>query len=323
VAPRTGASRFQVRLLRVADVVLAPVLALGLLAARVLRRARLHRTPVTRWLCDNIGVLPVVDHYYEPLVIPRRHLSSSCERNLPGIDLRIDAQRGLLERLQAFAPEYARLIELGEFETNNGFFGRTDAGVLYAMIRQHRPARLIEVGSGYSTIVVRAALARNALDGLPADHICVEPFENDWLESLGVEVDRRRVEHVPMSRFRDLGPGDMLIIDSSHVIRPQGDVLYLLLEVLPSLAPGVLVHVHDVFTPADYPREWIDDERRLWNEQYLLEALLQCSSRYRVHLAVHWLGKRVPQELERVVGGTPNGGSFWLGVACGADAQSS
>ena len=98
-----------------------------------------------------------------------------------------------------------------------------------------------------------------------------------WLNDVsGIEVLRQRVEQMDKQLFLELEENDILFIDSSHMIRPQGDVLCEYLEILPTLRPGVLVHIHDIFTPRDYPDEWLIDEVKLWNEQYLLEAFLSC-----------------------------------------------
>src|SRR5690606_29222842 len=98
----------------------------------------------------------------------------------------------------------------------------------------------------------------------------------------GVEVLRKKVEDIPLEYFRQLQPNDVLFIDSSHVIRPQGDVLYEFLELLPDLPSGVFVHIHDIFTPFDYPEDWVKDHVRLWNEQYLLEAFLSFNRDFRI-----------------------------------------
>lgn len=100
---------------------------------------------------------------------------------------------------------------------------------------------------------------------------------------------RERVETLDQAIFTSLEPGDILFIDSSHVIRPYGDVLYEFAEIVPALPPGVWVHVHDIFTPRDYPEKWLRAERRLWNEQYLLEAFLAFNSRVEVKCALNWL----------------------------------
>lgn len=298
------------RAIRVIDALLAPILLVGLMVARVLRVLGLHRTPIARRLVDLTGVLPVHDHYYQPLVRPRR-LARHGDRVLPGVDMRWESQGRLLGELARHAVEFRTWAGTGEFDPDNGFYGRTDASVLYGMLRHLRPHHVIEVGSGHSTRVAIEALARNAEDGVECHHLCIEPYENAWLDSLPVAVLRTPVEELPATTFGVLGPGDVLFIDSSHMIRPGGDVLHLLLRVLPSLAPGVVIHVHDVFTPDDYPEDWLVRLRRLWNEQYLVEALLSGGDRFRVELAVSALWKREPAAL-RMVGAEGAGAAFWI-----------
>ncbi|MFZ9881824.1 MAG: class I SAM-dependent methyltransferase, partial [Phycisphaerales bacterium] len=125
--------------------------------------------------------------------------------------------------------------------------------------------------------------------GSRTEHICIEPFENPWLEKLGVRVIRQRVESVDLGLFESLRENDLLFIDSSHVIRPQGDVLFEYQSIVPRLARGVYVHVHDMFTPRDYPHGWVIDQIMLWNEQYIVEVLLSSSSRYEVVAALNYL----------------------------------
>jgi hypothetical protein len=154
-----------------------------------------------------------------------------------------------------------------------------------------KPRRILEIGSGQSTRLARLAIARNdAESGEPTRHVLVEPYEHPWLDDIkGVEVLRSRIEDLDASVINELASGDALFIDSSHMIRPQGDVLKLYLEVLPSLPAGVIVHIHDIFTPRDYLTEWLRDDVRFWNEQYLVEALLSNSARYEILLALNFL----------------------------------
>jgi hypothetical protein len=121
-----------------------------------------------------------------------------------------------------------------------------------------------------------------------------------WLEQIGVTVLRQRVEEVEESVFSDLQDGDLLFIDSSHVIRPDGDVVFEFLQLLPILRPGVMVHVHDIFTPKNYRQEWLVDEVRLWNEQYLLEAFLTHNTEWEVVCALNFLHHNHFARLKRV-----------------------
>ena len=121
------------------------------------------------------------------------------------------------------------------------------------------------------------------------EHICIEPYECKWLENVSVNVVRKKVEDVGVDFFKQLDRNDLLFIDSSHVIRPQGDVIVEFLEILPVLKSGVIVHVHDIFTPKDYWDDILVKDVRFWNEQYLLEAFLTFNKEYKVIGALNYL----------------------------------
>jgi hypothetical protein len=188
----------------------------------------------------------------------------------------------------------------GGFHMDNGAFGSGDAEYWYNLIRFKKPKRIIEVGSGFSTKIARLALEANEREDpqYACEHILIEPYEHDWLEGLGITVIREKVENTGIQMFRSLGAGDMLFIDSSHVIRPRGDVVFEYLEILPALDVGVIVHIHDIFLPRDYPAEWVVDEVRFWNEQYLLEAFLTLNSDWKVIGALNFLRHHHYEELK-------------------------
>lgn len=309
---------------RLIDTVLVPVAALSALIMRAIRRQGLHRLPATRETFRRIGVFPLLDHYYEPLFTPSTlRTPLSAERDLPGIDMNVDEQLLLLEKFD-YADELLAFPQeeqpgLG-FYYQNTMFGSGDAEYLYNIIRLFKPRRLIEIGSGQSTRIAAAAIAANRVENEAntCQHVCVEPYEADWLEQLDVTVLRTPVEQLDKAMFDELDSNDILFIDSSHMIRPQGDVLHEYLELLPRLGSGVLVHVHDIFTPRDYPAEWIIDQNRFWNEQYLLEAFLSHNSEFKVIGALNFLKHHHPDQISRccpVLGSditTREPGSFWI-----------
>jgi Methyltransferase domain len=129
-------------------------------------------------------------------------------------------------------------------------FGPGDAEYLYSMVRHYKPRKIIEVGCGHSTKMIRHAVDRNAVEdtAYACEHICIEPYENPWLEELGIRIIRHPVQDVDPSLFCTLGANDILFIDSSHVIKPQGDVVFIYLTVLPMLSSGVFVHAHDILS---------------------------------------------------------------------------
>jgi hypothetical protein len=308
------------------DLVLVVPVALAGLVMRGARRLGLpHRFPRSATTLDRIGVYPVLHHYYEPLVVAsdlRRPLNEP--RHLPGLDLNEAGQLKFLEELR-FGDELLALPDTptkpGIFTFANTVFGPGDAELLYSMIRHLRPERIFEIGSGHSSLIAKLAIDANRAedDGYRCDHCCIEPYENAWLEERVSTVVRSRVEELDVRMFDQLDAGDILFIDSTHVIRPQGDVLFEFLNVIGRLRSGVYVHVHDVFTPRDYPWGWVVTERKMWNEQYLLEALLTHTDKFEVLVALNHLWHSHPVAvtaalpvLQRHEGAEP--GSFWFRV---------
>jgi predicted O-methyltransferase YrrM len=293
-------------LVRLVDLLLAPVAIVAALSLKAIRRLGLHRLAVCRRALLGVGLLPIRKHYYEPFPYPgdlRRPLEE--ERNLPGIDWNVAGQLDLLRELR-YAAEITDLqapaAARTDFRLNNGSFESGDAEYLYQLIRAKKPGRIIEIGSGHSTLIAQRAVKRNREEvaGYECEHLCIEPFEAPWLDEAGVTVVRKRVETVDSALFARLGANDLLFIDSSHVIRPQGDVVTEYLEILPALQPGVLVHVHDVFSPRDYLREWVLERLWLWNEQYLLEAFLTNNESWKIIGALNLLHHAHSEELRRV-----------------------
>ena len=293
-------------LFRAVDLLLLPFAAAAALLLLAVRRTGLQRLPACRRALVRIGVLPVRRHYYEPFLDPRGLAppDGEAEREIVGIDWNIGGQLALLERLR-FEPEIPDLAaprqEPLEFRLMNGAFESGDAEFLYQMVRAMKPKRFIEIGSGQSTLIVRRAIQKNREEsaGYDCRHVCIEPYEAPWLEKLGVTVLRKRVETVDSAVFAELEANDFLFVDSSHVIRPQGDVLSEYLRIIPSLRPGVIVHIHDIFSPRDYPREWLVERMWLWDEQYLLEALLIDNPSWRILGALNLLRHRHFDALRR------------------------
>lgn len=284
------------KLIPLVDVLGWPFALLSALVMRFVGRVGIYRLPLIRRTSLFIGVNPVVRRYYDPFFDERMTTHPLGEpRDLPGLDLRIEQQLSLLPELD-FAAEFTAALANQHssgpvFNLDNEFFGGGDAELLYAMIRRTRPRTIIEVGSGNSTLVARMAIAGNVRDdaGYSCRHICIEPFEAPWLPETGAEVIRERVEKVDRTLFDQLGANDLLFIDSSHVIRPHGDVVVEYLQILPRLAEGVVVGIHDIFTPRDYPRDWLVGRASLWDEQYLVEAFLTHNGAWEVLIAANTL----------------------------------
>ena len=295
--------RFLKQCLPLIDLLLVPIGIMASLGMRVIRRTGVERLPRTLQIFRKFGVYPIRDHYYEPLFNPaylRKPLSE--DRELPGLDWNVGEQLDLLKQFH-FNDELLEfpLTQHGDLEYfyNNDAFASGDAEFLYNIIRFFKPRRILEIGSGSSTLLAARAIHANHRDdpGYTCEHVCIEPYEAEWLEKLGVTTIREPVERLDKSLFRRLEKNDVLFIDSSHMIRPQGDVLFEYLEILPILRSGALIHIHDIFTPKDYLDEWISQEVRFWNEQYLLEAFLSFNTEFKIIGALNFLKHRFPKEL--------------------------
>jgi hypothetical protein len=207
-----------------------------------------------------------------------------------------------------------------EYHTRNVYFGYVSAAAMHAMIRHFRPARVLEVGAGYSTRVIAAAARMNASDGSPVEVTAVDPYPDPVLRAGLPGVSRliaSPVQSVDLETLTGLEPNDILSIDTSHAVRTGGDVVFLYLEVLPRLKPGVLVHIHDIFLPEEYPKDWLR-RRFFWNEQYLLQAFLIGNSGFEVVWGQRYSELRFPAQYARAFADrtTPaeNSGSysFWI-----------
>jgi len=240
-------------------------------------------------------------------------------RNLPGIIFDEKVFFQWLERLQPFAEEFAEVppdyTEGAPFWRHNGGFEDFDAVTLYAMIRLLKPRRFIEVGCGFSTRAASMALRRNTAESHACEALFIEPYPSDDVRRNPPPgpLLERKIQDVPLSTFQDLRDGDILFIDTTHIVKAQSDCVYELLEVLPTLQAGVHVHLHDIFTPFDYPAEWLLDHLRPFNEQYALECLLTDSKAFQVILPVHFLYTVHHAALDRLLpGGETRPASFWM-----------
>jgi hypothetical protein len=231
-------------------------------------------------------------HFYSPLPSEsevQAGLAQAHKRmEFGGIDLRVEAQRALLEQL---ALEYPRIQLPGSpdpdfrFYLDNESYGHYDAVLFACMVLHFKPERIIEVGSGMSSALM-LDLNQRHFDGR-ISLTMIEPHPEQLFARLRpgdinrATVIEHKVQDAPLELFRTLAANDILFIDSSHVSKVGSDVNHLFFEVLPLLAPGVLVHIHDITGNLEYPEEWYA-EGRAWNELYLLRAFLMHNSAYEV-----------------------------------------
>lgn len=271
---------------------------------------------------EGLHILPV--HYYSPIPTRADRRRTPVPNSMAGIALDIDAAVARANALIGEHIEGVRRLVLGHgagesyYDPKNDAFHPLDAALLYATIMSNRSGRIIEIGSGHSSRVICQAARDLAAMGRTIDVTCIEPFLPAYLRPAPAEITtivESPVQEVPLERFTALGEGDILFIDSTHVVRYGSDVLYEILEILPRLAPGVIVHVHDIFLPADYPDAWLDEHRFFWAEQYMLQAFLSMNPNFAIELPAAAIRPWLSAEVRTIVEGSgleiPSG-SFWI-----------
>ena len=233
-----------------------------------------------------------------------------------GLDLREGGQLALLEVLRPFIDEcpFPESQTGGfRFYFENEYFSYGDAAICYAMLRHLAPQRIVEVGSGFSTALIFDTMTRHFAGGWeitaidPVAERVMGLFPND--ES-SLEILKVRVEDAPMEVFSRLKADDLLFIDSSHVVKFGSEVPYLISGILPRLAAGVVVHIHDIFWPFEYPREWLA-MGLAFNEAYLVRAFLQYNEAFEITFFNQWAAHTHPEKLPALCRRNP-GGSLWL-----------
>lgn len=277
-------------------------------------------------LFQRFGVHVTPVHYYEPIPDTRKLKDELWQKDseFPGIDINEKGQLDLLAEFEAkYKTEYDALPEETQiphqYHLKNSAFIAVDAEILYCMIRHFKPRRIFEVGSGNSTYLSAQAALVNKSEGHECELVAFEPYPNETLRKgfPGLsKLVQTKAEDIGPGTFQELGENDILFIDSSHVVRVGNDVRHLYLEVLPRLRKGVIVHVHDIFLPKEYPKEWVLEEHYFWNEQYLLQAFMSFNDSFEVLFGASYISNRHPDRLASALRSYTKGVtrpcSFWI-----------
>ena len=268
-------------------------------------------------------------HFYSPVVDPadaevRAHQIWTAQPGHMGFDFNDESHvKVLTDFFPAYISDYDYPeqgpidSELTHYYTQNSQFSWLDSRLLYVLLRAEPPKRIVEVGSGYSSLLM--ADVNNRFLKNATEVVCIEPFPRPFLLR-GLDgisrVIEKKVQDTEIDIFASLESGDVLFIDSSHVSKTGSDVNFLFFEVFPALAHGVRIHLHDIFLPFDYPMDWVLKHGRSWNEQYLLRAFLMHNYSFDVQFgcAYAWFRhkKLVIDALAHPNGHGFGGGSFWL-----------
>jgi len=278
--------------------------------------------------CQRLGFHVTPNHYYQPIPDTKKLKDDLWSEHsaLVGIDLNQAKQLELLSLfVSKFRTEYEQFPKSKtaipyEYYVNNGSFVNVDGEILYCMIRYFKPQRIYEIGSGFSTYLSAQAMRKNVEeDRTQCELVAIEPYPNKVLEAGFPSLSRlirKEVQDISLAEFEKLTANDILFIDSSHVLRIGNDVKYEYLDILPRLNKGVIVHVHDIFLPAEYPQEWVLRGRRFWTEQYLLQAFLAFNSSFEVLWAGSYIHLNHPEKLEAAFSSYNRSktlpGSFWI-----------
>jgi hypothetical protein len=263
-------------------------------------------------------------HYYSPLPDTKeieRHADVVWPNRVArpgGVALHLDRQRDvrqqldILQRDGLYSGADSRAVR---YRPNNGMFGPGSARELSAMIRALAPARIVEVGSGFSSAVMLDTNEHFFEGGI--DLTFIEPYPQRLRSILRaadearVRIIESRLQDVDPSVFESLGPGDILFIDSSHVVKIQSDVHRIVFDILPSVPAGVFVHFHDIYYPFEYPRHWVL-EGRAWNEAYVIRAFLQYNASFSIHYWGSCLFEETRSQDADEVERFRHGSSLWI-----------
>jgi hypothetical protein len=233
---------------------------------------------------------------------------------LIGVDLPTERafeyiQDELAEHVTDFAPS---TVPRGDrFYLPNDGFKAVDATLLWIMLRRYKPQRVLELGCGFSSLLIADALAANSRDGHDGRHSIIDP--SPVLEPPAGTLRRMPAQAVPMVEFSSLESDDVLFIDTTHTVKIGGEVTHIVLEIIPRLASGVIVHFHDIFLPYEYPRDLTQELGYHWAEQYLLHAFLAYNAEVEVLIPAHMLARDHGGRLEELIGvANTSASSFWL-----------
>jgi predicted O-methyltransferase YrrM len=240
-------------------------------------------------------------HFYSPLpsiqnIQAREDKIFAVPRTIPGVSLNEDSQVRLLNELTRYysdQPFQEQKSRTRRYYFDNPNFRHGEAVFLYCMIRHFKPKRIVEIGSGYSSCGMLDVNEIFFDDSITCSFI--EPYPQ-LLQSLirpedhaRVQIITQGVQDVDIEVFSNLSEGDMLFVDSSHVCKIDSDVNHILFNILPRLKVGVVVHIHDIYYPFEYPKEWVY-QGRAWTEAYLIRAFLQYNNAFRIELFNSFLG---------------------------------
>ncbi len=280
------------------------------------------------WQKLGLNILP--NHFYSPIpdLNELDQLIWKNKSQLVGIDLNEEKQLQLLslfntkykDEYDKLPKNYSDISKPYQYFLNNEYFGPISGEFLYCAIRHFKPKRIVEIGSGFSSYLIANTILKNKETN--KDYNCkfisIDPYPNKVLSNGFPGLSKlvpKKVQLVPLEEFEKLEKNDILFIDSSHVLKIGGDLQYEYLEILPRLNKGVIIHIHDIFLPLEYPPRWILNDKLFWNEQYLLQAFLMFNNYFEIIFAGNYLFLNHSEILNRYFDSyhrSRGSSSFWI-----------
>jgi len=264
-------------------------------------------------------------HFYSPMISVDEILENQHkiwkinDPAISGLNLNIEKQKSVAKELKSFynlLPFKDETSDSIRYNYINDQFSYGDGVILFGMIMSLKPKRIIEIGSGYSSALM---LDTNELFfENQIDLTFIEPYP-DRLKRLMHETERqniidKKIQDVDLEIFKTLGQGDILFVDSTHVVKTGSDVNTIIFDILPILQKGVIIHFHDIFYPFEYPLSWVVNDQRNWNEAYILRAFLSFNNSFKIiyfnsfitSFNDRWFSEHMPLCLKNP------GGSIWI-----------
>jgi hypothetical protein len=285
-----------------------------------------ERNSLQRWFArkvlpftQSLGFTVLGDHFYEPvpnLKDIQKHYSDE-PRELTGFVVNPSWAEDMERIVEPYLAEYLAGPAFEQYGKKNWFYAGWDAAYYYCLIRSRKPRLITEVGRGYSTWIAGVALDRNASDGYPGELVSIDPYFRGDNSTAHTRIITTELQQIPLSEREALLRADIFFVDSSHIVKWGSDVLQLFESWIPNVAVNTLVHVHDLFTPYDYPRDWMVKKKQFWNEQYFFESFIAFNSAFRIECPMYFLFragslKQLAERLNALEFAVATGGAVWL-----------
>lgn len=240
-----------------------------------------------------LGFSILGDHFYEP--VPNlKFIRTSYKdepRQLPGFPVSPSWAQDVEEKVTPYIAEYLSSPASQKYGLTNWFYGGWDGAYYYCLIRSRKPRTITEVGQGISTWIAGKALERNAAEGHPGEIVSIDPYFHGENAAGNTRIVTAELQQIPPADREALAAADIFFIDSSHVAKWGSDVLHLFESWIPSVGVDTLVHIHDIFTPYDYPVDWFLEQKRFWNEQYIFESFMAFNDCFQIQCPIYYLFK--------------------------------